>query len=56
MSTPDFELDKHLRALFGGLDTRPDFDVRLMARLRAESQADATAREFLVLHSECFHP
>ena len=44
MSTPDFELDKHLRALFGGLDTRPDFDARLMARLRAESQADATER------------
>ena len=44
MSTPDFELDKQLRALFGGLDTRPDFDARLMARLRAESQTDATER------------
>jgi len=44
MSTPDSELDKHLAALFGGLDTRADFDVRLMARLRAESQTDATER------------
>jgi hypothetical protein len=44
MSRPDSELDKNLRALFGGLDTRADFDVRLMARLRAESQADALAR------------
>jgi hypothetical protein len=42
MSTPDPELDKHLAALFGGLDTRVDFDARLMARLRAESQTDAT--------------
>jgi len=44
MSTPDSELDRHLRALFAGLDTAADFDARLMARLRAESQADATAR------------
>src|SRR2546421_11240882 len=44
MSTPDSELDKHLRALFAGLDTRADFDARLMARLRAESQIDATER------------
>src|SRR3989442_13693421 len=44
MSTPDSELDKHLRALFGGLDTGADFDARLMARLRAESQIDATER------------
>jgi hypothetical protein len=41
MSTPDSELDKHLRALFGGLDTSAGFDARLMARLRAESQTDA---------------
>jgi hypothetical protein len=44
MSTPDKELDRHLQALFGGLDTGPDFDARLMARLRAESQTDATER------------
>ena len=44
MSTPDSELDKHLRTLFGGLDTGADFDARLMARLRAESQIDATER------------
>src|SRR6266699_1394251 len=44
MSTPDSELDKHLRALFGGLDTAADFDARLTARLRAESQIDATER------------
>ena len=44
MSTPDSELDRRLRALFGGLDTRADFDARLLARLRAESHADTTAR------------
>ena len=44
MSSPDSELDKHLEALYGGLDTRPDFDVRLMARLRVESQREATER------------
>jgi hypothetical protein len=44
MSTPDSELDRHLRALFGGLDTGADFDARLMARLRAESQRDARER------------
>jgi len=44
MSTPDSELDKHLQALFGGLDTGADFDARLMARLRAESQTDAIER------------
>ena len=44
MSTPDSELDRHLRALFRGLDTRADFDARLMARLRAESQTDASER------------
>jgi hypothetical protein len=33
MSTPDKELDRHLQALFGGLDTGLDFDARLMARL-----------------------
>jgi hypothetical protein len=44
MSTPDSELAKHLQALFGGLDTGADFDARLMARLRAESQTDATER------------
>ena len=44
MSTPHPELDKHLQALFGGLDTSADFDARLMARLRAESQRDASER------------
>jgi hypothetical protein len=44
MGTPDFELEGHLRALFGNLDTRPDFDARLTARLWAESQTDATER------------
>src|SRR5215471_17085657 len=44
MSTPDSELDRHLQALFGGLDTRPDFDARLMTRLRAESQTEANER------------
>lgn len=44
MSNPSSELDKHLQALYGGLDTRPDFEVRLMARLRVESQREATER------------
>jgi hypothetical protein len=44
MSIPDSELDAHLHALFGGLDTRADFDARFMARLQAESQTDATER------------
>jgi hypothetical protein len=44
MSTPDTELDKHLQALFGGLDTGADFDARLMARLRTESHTDMAER------------
>ena len=44
MNTPYPELDGHLQALFGGLDTGADFDARLMARLRAESHTDATER------------
>jgi hypothetical protein len=45
MSTPDSELDRHLQALFAGLDTRADFDARLMARLRAESPTDASGQD-----------
>jgi len=45
MSTPDSELDKHLQALFGGLDAGADFDARLMARLRVESQTEANERD-----------
>lgn len=37
-------LDERLQVLFRGLDTGPDFDVRLMTRLRAESQTDAAER------------
>jgi hypothetical protein len=48
MSTPDFELDRHLQTLFGGLDTRADFDARLMARLRAEAHSVATERAMRV--------
>ena len=44
MSTRDSKLDERLRALFRGLDTEEDFDVRLMAHLRAESQADVVER------------
>ena len=44
MSTPDTQLEQHLQALFGDLDTGADFDARLMARLRAESQSDTTER------------
>src|SRR4029077_9079118 len=44
MSTRDSQVDKHLEALFGRLDTAPDFDARLMARLRAESHTDVAER------------
>lgn len=44
MNAPDLELDRHLQALFADLDTGADFDARLMARLRAESKADASER------------
>ena len=44
MSAPESELDKHLRALFSGLDASADFEVRLMARLRAEPHTDAPER------------
>jgi len=44
MTPSDSELDEHLRALFGGLDTGAGFDARLMARLRAETQTSASAR------------
>jgi len=50
MSIPDFELDEHLHALFGGLDTAADFDARLMARLLAESQTEATERRQALQH------
>jgi hypothetical protein len=52
MSTPDSELDKHLQALFGGLDTRTDFDTRLMARLHAESRPDAAERAIAARQQE----
>ena len=52
MSTPDSELDEHLQALFGDLDTRTDFDTRLMARLRAESRPDATERAIAARQQE----
>jgi len=52
MSTPDSELDEHLHALFGGLDTGADFDARLMARLLTESQTDATERRRALLQQE----
>jgi hypothetical protein len=44
MSTRNSQLDKHLEALFGDLDTAAGFDARLMARLRAESHTDAAER------------
>jgi len=44
MSTRDSKLDERLLALFRGLDAGPDFDARLMARLRTESQTDGIAR------------
>ncbi|HLQ08557.1 MAG TPA: hypothetical protein VK128_05805 [Steroidobacteraceae bacterium] len=48
MSTRDSQLDKHLEALFGGLDTAADFDTRLMTRLQAASQTDAAERAIRV--------
>ena len=44
MSRADTALEAHLRALFANLDTAEGFDARLMARLRAETDVDATAR------------
>ncbi len=52
MSTRDSQLDERLQALFRGLDTAPDFDARLMARLRAESQTDAAERASRALQQE----
>jgi len=52
MSNPDSELDRRLQALFGGLDTGTDFDVRLMARLRVESQTDPAERAIRVRQEE----
>ena len=44
MSTQDLKLDQRLQVLFRGLDAGADFDARLMARLRAESQTDVVER------------
>jgi hypothetical protein len=44
MSTRSSKLDERLQILFRGLDTGPDFDARLMARLQAESQIDVVER------------
>ena len=44
MSTPHSQLDARLQALFGGIDTKPDFEVRLLARLHAESQPNSAER------------
>ncbi len=53
MSAPDAELDRHLKALFSGLDTRADFDARLTARLRAESQTDVVEWSMRARQQEC---
>jgi hypothetical protein len=52
MSNPDSELDKRLRALFGGLDTGADFDARFVSRLRVESQAATAERAVRARHRE----
>ena len=52
MSTPDPKLDQHLQALFGDLDTGADFEARLVTRLRAESQLDATEQARRALQQE----
>jgi hypothetical protein len=52
MSIPESDHDQHLRALFGGLDTKADFDLRLMARLQAERQAEVIGRAALAREQE----
>lgn len=52
MSIPKSDHDQQLRALFGGLDTKADFDLRLMARLQAERQAEAIGRAALAREQE----
>lgn len=52
MSTPDPKLDQHLQALFADLDTGADFEARLVTRLRAESQLDATEQSMRALQQE----
>jgi hypothetical protein len=52
MSIPEFDQDRHLRALFGGLDTKRNFDARLMARLRVETQIEATGRAAIARERE----
>lgn len=37
VGTGEGDLDRRLRRAFRGIDTRPDFDARLMARLEAEA-------------------
>lgn len=44
MNTRDTQLDERLQRLFRDLDAAPDFDARLMARLRTESQTDTAER------------
>jgi hypothetical protein len=52
MNNPDSELDRRLQALFGGLDTGAEFDARLIARLRVESQAATAERAIRAQHQE----
>jgi hypothetical protein len=52
MSIPESDHDQHLRALFGGLDTKADFDGRLMARLQVERHAETIGRTALARERE----
>jgi hypothetical protein len=52
MSIPESDHDQNLRALFGGLDTKADFEIRLMARLHAETQPEAIGRAALARKQE----
>src|ERR1700761_7621124 len=49
---PTDSLDVRLQAAFAGLDTRPDFEERLRARLARESEIDAGERARQALHLE----
>jgi hypothetical protein len=46
------DLDRLLTAVFGNLDTRPDFNTRLMERVRSESLNDAARTALLATQHE----
>ena len=46
------KLDERLSAAFAGLDTGPDFDARLLARIATESQMDTAPQALRALRLE----